>query len=95
VLNAYELGGWLVWRHPDLEQYVDGLITPYSVAHVEGYNRIVDQRPGWYAVVRADRLRVALVSQRSALAAGLKAHGWAQTGTDAGYVLLTLPGTTR
>jgi hypothetical protein len=92
VLNAYELGGWLVWRHPDLEQYVDGLITPYSVAHVEGYDRIVRQRPGWYQVVRAGGLGVALVSQRSALAAGLRHHGWVERGTDDGYVLLALPG---
>ena len=46
VFNAYELGGWLAWRHPDLEQYIDGLITPYSVAHVEGYGRVVAQAPG-------------------------------------------------
>lgn len=91
VLNAYELGGWIAWRHPDLEQYVDGLITPYSVAHVEGYDRIVRQRPGWYAVVRGDGLGVALVSGRSALAAGLKGRGWVERGADDGYVLLALP----
>jgi hypothetical protein len=91
VLNAYELGGWLAWRHPDLEQYVDGLITPYSVAHVEGYDRVVTQAPGWYAVVRDADLRVALVGEDSALAAGLTERGWVTDGTSDGYVLLSRP----
>jgi hypothetical protein len=91
VLNAYELGGWLAWRHPRLEQYVDGLITPYSVAHVEGYDRVVRQAPGWYAVVRDADLRVALVAEDSALAAGLTERGWVPEGTDDGYVLLRRP----
>ena len=52
VFNAYELGGWITWRHPDLDQYVDGLITPYSLDHVEGYHRTQVLLPGWYAVVR-------------------------------------------
>jgi len=24
VLNDYDVGGWMVWRHPDLEHYIDG-----------------------------------------------------------------------
>ena len=92
VLNAYELGGWLAWRHPDLEQYVDGLITPYSVAHVEGYDRVVSQAPGWYDVVRDADVRVALVAEDSALAAGLTERGWVNDGTSDGYVLLSRPG---
>jgi hypothetical protein len=91
VLNAYELGGWLAWRHPALEQYVDGLITPYSVAHVAGYDRIVRQAPGWYDVVVDDDLSVALVARDSALAAGLAGRGWVATAFDDGYVLLEGP----
>ena len=91
VLNAYELGGWLAWRHPDLEQYVDGLITPYSVAHVQGYDRVVSQDPGWYDVVRGSDVGVALVAQDSALAAGLTARGWVTAATDDGYALLQRP----
>jgi hypothetical protein len=91
VFNAYELGGWIAWRHPQLEQYVDGLITPYSVSHVEGYDRVVRQKPGWYAVVRDADLRVALVAEDSALAAGLTERGWVPEDTDDGYVLLRRP----
>ncbi len=46
---------------------------------------------GWYAVVRDADLRVALVAEDSALAAGLTERGWVPEGTDDGYVLLRRP----
>ena len=91
VFNDYALGGWIAWRHPDLEQYVDGLITPYSVAHVRDLAVAQALRPGWYAVVRDSRARAALLATDSALATGLARRGWVSAGTDAGYVLLLSP----
>jgi hypothetical protein len=91
VFNAYELGGWIAWRHPDLEQYIDGLITPYSEQHAHDYTVAEATTPGWYDVVRASGAQVALVEERSALAAGLADHGWIARGADAGYVLLARP----
>ena len=75
VFNDYDLGGWMVWRHPDLEHYVDGLVTPYSVRHVDDYGRVVSQAPGWYDVVRRSGAAVALLPSDSAAAAGLKTEG--------------------
>ena len=91
VFNDYDLGGWMVWRHPDLEHYVDGLVTPYSVRHVDDYGRVVSQAPGWYDVMRRSGAAVALVPSDSAAAAGLKRKGWTVQGTDDGYVLLARP----
>jgi hypothetical protein len=91
VFNAYELGGWITWRHPDLNQYIDGLITPYSAAHMEGFHRTQVLEPGWYAVVQDSDAPVALLASNSTLAAALQARGWASSGTDAGYVLLHRP----
>ena len=91
VFNDYDVGGWMVWRHPDLEHYIDGLVTPYSVKHVDGYGRVVSQAPGWYDVVRRSGATVALVPSDSAAAAGLKSEGWSVEGTDDGYVLLARP----
>src|SRR5690606_4802882 len=31
ILNAYELGGWLHWRHPDVNTVIDGFTDGYSV----------------------------------------------------------------
>jgi hypothetical protein len=91
VFDDYALGGWISWRHPDLEQYIDGLITPYSAAHVRGFERATTMAPGWYRVVRDSGAPVALLAQDSALAAGLTGRGWVTVGTDAGYVLLRRP----
>ncbi len=92
VFNAYELGGWIAWRHPDLEQYIDGLITPYSDRHAHDYTIAEATEPGWYRVVEASRAQVALLADNSALAARLQDRGWVVDGTDAGYVLLVPPG---
>ena len=92
VFNAYPLGGWIAWRHPGLEQYIDGLATPYSVQHAEDFHRAEIQAPGWYQVVTDSRAPVALLEGESALAGGLEDRGWTGQGTSAGYVLLARPG---
>jgi hypothetical protein len=92
VFNSYVLGGWIAWRHPELEQYIDGLATPYSEAHVRDYLRADATDKGWYAVVRDSRAPVALVGSGSALAQALeKKKGWTSEGTSNGYVLLHRP----
>ena len=91
VFNAYELGGWIVWRHPHLEQYIDGLITPYSNEHVRDYAIASRADPGWDDVVESSGAAVALLSEDSALAALLADDGWVEQGNDAGYVLLARP----
>jgi hypothetical protein len=92
VFNAYELGGWITWRHPDLDQYIDGLATPYSTQHAEDFHRAEIQASGWYRVVTDSGAPVALVESDSALARGLEHRGWSREGTSSGYVLLCRPG---
>jgi hypothetical protein len=94
VFNAYELGGWIAWRHPDLEQYIDGLITPYSEGHAHDYEIAESTSPGWYRVVRASRAAIALFATDSALASALEQKGWSKTDTGDGYALLKAPGGT-
>jgi hypothetical protein len=91
VFNAYSLGGWLAWRHPDLNRYIDGLITPYSPGHVRAYLRATALAHGWYAVVLDSRAPVALLPAHSPLTVALQRHAWVPSPSDAGYVLLTAP----
>jgi hypothetical protein len=93
VYNAYELGGWISWRHPDLNQYIDGLVTPYTPEHIRRYVEAGLLEPGWYSTVRDSGAPVALLDSGSALAAGLERRGWTVERTDAGYVLLRRPTT--
>jgi hypothetical protein len=91
VWNSYVLGGWLTWRHPGLEQYIDGLATPYSQRHVQEYVHAVRLDPGWSSVVRASGAPVALLEQGEPLAEALQRRGWTVVGSDLGYVLLRRP----
>ena len=91
VFNAYELGGWLAWRHPDLEQYIDGLITPYSARHAQDYVDATSTAPGWPRIVDRSGASAALLPQGSPLALGLSRRGWRSVGRDDGYVLLETP----
>jgi hypothetical protein len=91
VFNDYAVGGWLVWRHPALNQYIDGLITPYSTAHLGAYVRAQDLQPGWYEVVRDSRAHVALLKTGSPLTRALEHRGWTPSASDAGFVLLRRP----
>jgi hypothetical protein len=92
VFTAYVLGGWIAWRHAELNQYIDGLSTPYSRDHYLDFFAIENQAPGWYRLVDAARLSVAIVDSGSPVARGLESRGWQLRGSDAGYVLLMRPG---
>ena len=92
VFNDYLMGAWIAWRHPDLNQYIDGLATPYSEEHYAQFHRAETASPGWYRVVRESGAPVALVEEDGPLAAGLLRQGWATVGADEGYLLLQKPG---
>jgi hypothetical protein len=91
VLNDYALGGWIAWRHPDLNQYIDGLATPYSPQHDDDFHAIETQAAGWYALVEQSRAQVALVESDTTLKLALEHRGWRDDGSDAGYTLLLGP----
>jgi hypothetical protein len=91
VFNAYELGGWIAWRHPKLEQYIDGLITPYTASHADRYYQALTLKPGWYRIVRASRASIALLETSSPLAKGLEGKGWRMVETGDGYSILGAP----
>jgi hypothetical protein len=92
VFDNYETGGWLAWRHPDLDHYIDPLADAYPVSHLDDYVRALYARPGWERVVRDSRAGAALLQPQVPLAAALRDQGWVQQGTAQGYVLLTAPG---
>jgi hypothetical protein len=89
VFNAYELGGWIAWRHPDLEQFIDGLITPYSTAHAKDFRTAMSVAPGWSRVLAESGASAALIGSDSALASALEHAGWRETKASHGYVLLS------
>ena len=92
IFNDYRMGAWIAWRHPDLNQYIDGLATPYSGEHYDRFHRAETASPGWYRVVRRSGAPYALVEEGGPLATGLLGRGWTTLGSDEGYLLLQRPG---
>jgi len=92
VLNQYDVGGWLTWRHPELNQVIDGLITPYSPEYVDKYFHARNADPGWRQFVAEVHPRAALLLSTSRLTGALRAAGWTQTARTTDYVLLVPPG---
>jgi hypothetical protein len=92
VLNAYELGGWLHWRHPELNTVIDGFTDGYTVEAIEEFTDAGRAAPGWEEYVEETTARHAILREESPLAFALTDRlGWVTLGSDEGYVLLEEP----
>jgi hypothetical protein len=91
VFNEYLLGGWLAWRHPELNRYVDGLADAYPASHLREYAEIVGLEPGWQARVARVDPTAAVLLETSDLARALQTEGWTVRAVDEGWVLLVPP----
>lgn len=90
VLNEYVLGGWLHWRHPELQTVVDGFTDGYTTDAVSDYGEALTVSAGWQTYLEDTGADVALLREDSPLAVALTDRlGWTNEGQDAGYVLLT------
>jgi hypothetical protein len=88
VFNNYETGGWLAWRHPNLDHYIDPLADAYPVSHLQRYLVALEADPGWLRILRSSEARVALLQVGEPLTSALLERGWTVRGRSAGYVLL-------
>jgi hypothetical protein len=92
VCNDYGIGGWLIWRHPNVRPAIDGRIEVYSLSHVREYVAFSSATPGWTAYLTHTGCRWALVSASSATSEALqKQAGWRVADRDSEFVLLQAP----
>jgi hypothetical protein len=92
VCNDYGMGGWLIWRHPNVRPAIDGRVEVYSLAHVREYVAFSAASPGWTAYLTHTGCRWALVSTSSAASEALqKQTGWRVAARDSEFVLLQAP----
>ncbi len=95
VFNDYDIGGWLLWHHPELDPVVDGRADVYDIEHFRAVMESFSARPGWDETVTATGARVALLKGSSPLAGALRDRsGWTVSGDDGTYVLLRASGVT-
>jgi hypothetical protein len=88
IINAYELGGWLHWRHPELQTVVDGFTDGYTPQDVAAYAEATRLESGWQDYVAQSGANFALLEADSPLAIALIDEQWTSLGADGAYVLL-------
>ncbi|WP_091761384.1 hypothetical protein [Pedococcus cremeus] len=89
VFDEYSLGGWLLWRHPQLRPVIDPRVEVYDTAYVRQHVRALAAMPGWQETLRRSGARYAVVPTDSALAAALSSQeGWTESDRSDGYSLL-------
>lgn len=93
VFNDYALGGWLLWRHPELAPVIDGRTEVFTVPYVDRYMNALTVKPGWQEVVATSGATSALLRDDSPLGDALQHQlQWTVVGSDGGYTLLRSPG---
>jgi hypothetical protein len=91
VLDEYTLGGWLSWRHPQLNRYIDGLADAYPAQHLANDSDLVQLKPGWEQILADADADFALLADGTRLADALEDQGWTRERSDRGWVLLERP----
>ena len=90
VCNDYGIGGWLVWRHPNLRPTIDGRTEIYSAEHVKSHIDFERATPGWQKFVSRTGCRYALLGKDQPVVEALTAQsGWTVVRRGAEYVLLS------
>ncbi len=92
VCNAYELGGWLLWGHPNIRPVIDGRTEIYSVEHVQSFLDFTMALPGWQEFPTQTSCSHALLSSDAAVVEALTAQlDWTEVEQGGDYVLLRAP----
>jgi hypothetical protein len=92
VLNAWEWGGYLAWRHPDLDFVVSGYGDMYTTRELDRNVALTTTDSGWMDDLDDLNVQWALVAPDSRLAYGLeKSAGWTVERQSKEMVLLRAP----
>jgi hypothetical protein len=92
VCNAWEDGGWFIWRHPNVKVTMDPRVELYSTDHIESYLDFIAARPGWDAYVKDSGCRYAVLPTDSPTIEALRTKlSWTKLAQAGGDVLLGAP----
>jgi hypothetical protein len=92
LLNEWDWGGYLMWRHPQLNLVMHGYGDTFTDKELNRNVDITLLRPEWDQRVESTGATVALLDPDSSLAYDLeRSGGWAVVREDDEVVLLTLP----
>ena len=92
ICNSYEVGGWLIWKHPHLRPAVDGRTEVYDLEYFHEYLGFHAGRLDWESYLDTTGCEHALVPRTSPPASGLvKQESWTVMGSGKQYTLLSSP----
>ena len=96
VLNDWNLGGYLMWRYPQLDLMMHGYGDTFTTAELDRNTRLLQVAPGWQEEVHASGARFALLRPDSLLSTQLVTQeGWEVVRQSDDLVLLRAPASWR
>ena len=93
LCNDYGVGGWLIWKHPNVRPTIDGRVEIYAVRPRQGAHRLRARGPGLAGLpARGPAARYALLTKDQPVVEALvrQAH-WTVVQRGSTYVLLRAP----
>jgi hypothetical protein len=85
-------GGYLMWRHPELDPVSDGYTDAYTTKHLQDQLDLLQMRAGWDVILRRSGVRYALLPIKSKLAYALtRFEGWRVLHTSGELTMLQAP----
>jgi hypothetical protein len=92
VLNAWDWGGYLAWRHPDLDFVISGYGDMFTNDELDRNMAMRKTESGWLEDLESTHVKIALVAPDSPLAYGLEhTAGWTVVKSSDEMVLLHAP----
>jgi hypothetical protein len=91
VLDDWGLGGYLMWRYPQLDLVMHGYGDTYTTAELDRNNGFIVLSPGWDRDLHATGARVAVLRPWSRLASALTADGWTVVHSSDSLTMLHAP----
>lgn len=92
VLNEWTDGGYLMWRHPDLDVGMHGYLDTYTIEEIGSWRRLLAARPGWQDLLARTHARYAVLAPDTPLTAALTGElGWSVVESSDGRQVLRAP----
>jgi hypothetical protein len=93
VFNDYALGGWLEWRHRNVDPVVDGMTDAFEVDYMSDYVSARRLEPGWHAFLTRTGADYALLDREAAMSAVLtERDDWTLVVVEGDLALFKLAG---
>lgn len=91
VVTAWERGGYVLWRHPELDTIIHGYGDVFTDDELERNVTITESDEDWAELVRDTGAVDAFLAADSSLAYNLELAGWQPVQEDEDWVVLEAP----